>query len=114
FVFLYPLEIKPELSRAPMFPIVVGAWLPVLTFLTYAAHRLRLPILATGILLFTIVANLMPRLHIMRILEQDAQSGPLQSRQPSLEEPLQWWRKANGYTEELRRERHPPTLIHAH
>ena len=87
-----------------MFPIVVGAWLPVLTFLTYAAHRLRLPILAIAVLLFTVVANYMPRLHVMRILEQDAQSGPLQSRQPSLEESLQWWRKANGCPEALRSE----------
>src|SRR5262245_21479881 len=104
FVFLYPLDIKPMLSRAPMFPIVVGAWLPVLTFLTYAAHRLRLPILAIAILLITIVANHMPRVHVMRIFEQDAQSGPLQSRQPSLEESLQWWRKANGCPEALRSE----------
>jgi len=87
-----------------MFPIVVGAWLPVLTFLTYAAHRLRLPILAIAVLLFTVVANYMPRLHVMCILEQDAQSGPLQSRQPSLEESLQWWRKANGCPEALRSE----------
>jgi len=103
-VFLYPLETKHELSLAPMFPIVVGAWLPVLTLLTYAAHRLRLPILAIAVLFFTIVANLTPRLHVMRILEQDAQSGPLQSRQPSLEESLQWWRKANDCPERLRSE----------
>ena len=45
-VFLSPLEANAWIDRAPMIPIVVGAWVPVLTFFVYGAHRFRLPILA--------------------------------------------------------------------
>src|SRR5262245_25134991 len=33
FVYLSPLEIAPALSRAPMLPVLIGIWVPVLTFL---------------------------------------------------------------------------------
>jgi hypothetical protein len=102
FVFLSPLEIRPELSRAPMLPIIVGAWLPVLTFLAYFAHRLRLPLLAITIVLMTILANSMGGLHDMRVLVAGEPGATVEARQPSLEETLRWWRKANGCAEELR------------
>jgi hypothetical protein len=100
-VFYSPLEIWPSLSRAPMFPILVGAWLPLLTLLAYGAHRLRLPVLAVFVGLMTVVANWTPGLHDMRVAGQTASSGPLEVRQPTLEEALLWWRKANGCEEKL-------------
>jgi hypothetical protein len=102
-VFRSPLDIWPSLSRAPMFPVLVGAWLPFLTLLAYGAHRFRLPILAVFIVLMSIVANWTPGLHDMRVDAQSAASGPLEVRQPTLEEALKWWRKTNGCEEELRK-----------
>jgi len=102
-VFYSPLEIRPSLSRAPMFPILVGAWLPFLTLFAYGAHRLRLPILALFVVLMSIVANWTPGLHDMRVDALSGASGPLEVRQPTLEEALKWWRKTNGCEEELRK-----------
>jgi len=100
-VFLSPLEAKSWLDRAPMLPILVGAWVPVLTFFVYGAYRFRLPILAAFILVMTVVANLMPGLHDMRVLRQAGESTPIQARQPTLGQALQWWRKANGCDPQL-------------
>jgi hypothetical protein len=94
-VFNSPLEVPPSLSRAPMFPILVGAWLPLLTLLAYGAHRLRLPVLAVFVVLMTLIANWMPGLHTMRVVVQTASSAPLEVRQPTLEDAILWWRKAN-------------------
>src|SRR5262245_50956982 len=98
-VFYSPLEIRPALSRAPMFPILVGAWLPLLTLLAYGAHRFRLPLLAVFILTMTIIANWMPGLHTMRV--QTGSSAPPEVRQTTLEEALLWWRKTNKCEEKL-------------
>ena len=96
-VFLSPLDTDPVLSRAPMLPVFVGAWLPVLTFFVYFAHRLRLPLLASFILLMTLLANAIPGLHQMRVLTEG--TPPPESRQPTLEEAIGLWRKANGCVE---------------
>ncbi len=101
-VFGSPLQIWPSLRRAPMFPVLVGAWLPFLTLFAYAAHRFRLPILAAFVLLMTVVANWMTGLHDMRVAVQTADTGPIEVRQPTIEEALSWWRKANGCNEKLR------------
>jgi hypothetical protein len=100
-VFGSPLEIRPALSRAPMFPVLVGAWLPFLTLFAYAAHRLRLPILALFIGLMTFLANWMTGLHDMRVAVQTGGSAPFEVRQPTLQEALRWWRKANQCEEAL-------------
>jgi len=100
-VFYSPLDIWPSLSRAPMFPILVGAWLPLLTLLAYGAHRLRLPVLAAFVVLMTVIANWMPSLHTMRVAVQAGNSAPLEVRQPTLEEAILWWRKANKCEEKL-------------
>ncbi len=95
-VFLSPLEANAWIDRAPMIPIVVGAWVPVLTFFAYGAHRFRLPILAAFVLAMTLLGNVLPGLHDMRVLRQASESAPIQARQPTLDQALQWWRKANG------------------
>jgi len=96
FVLLSPLNTDPVLSRAPILPVFLGAWLPVLTFFVYFAHRLRLPLLAAFVVLMAILGNVLPGLHSMRLLTQGA---PAESRQPTLEEALGIWRKANGCNE---------------
>ena len=101
-IFYSPLDINPALSRAPMIPILVGAWIPALTLIVYGAHRFRLPLLAAFVLLMTFLANMTPGLHDMRVLKQDSQTTALEARQPTLEEALKWWRKANGCGTELR------------
>jgi hypothetical protein len=100
-VFLSPLEAREWLDRAPMIPILVGAWIPVLTFFVYGAHRFRLPILAAFVLLMTIASNVLPQLHDMRVLRQASESSPVDARQPTLGQALQWWRKANGCDQQL-------------
>jgi len=100
-VFNSPLEVPPSLSRAPMFPILVGAWLPLLTLLAYGAHRLRLPVLAVFVVLMTVIANWMPGLHTMRVAVQTGSGAPTEVRQPTLEEAILWWRKANTCEEKL-------------
>ena len=97
-MFLSPLDTDPVLSRAPMLPVFVGAWLPVLTFFVYFAHRFHLPLLAGFLLVLTLLANAIPglNLHEMRVLTQGA---PAESRQPSLDEAVGIWRKANGCVE---------------
>jgi hypothetical protein len=95
-VFLSPLEANAWIDRAPMIPIVVGAWVPVLTFFVYGAHRFRLPILAAFVMAMTLLGNVLPGLHDMRVLRQGSDSVPIQARQPTLDQALQWWRKANG------------------
>lgn len=103
FVFLSPLDISPMLSRAPMLPVLIGAWVPLLTFFVFFAHRWRLPILGLFILAATAMSNWVPGVHEMRVL---AKNGPVapppETRQPSLEEALRWWRKANGCLEKLK------------
>ena len=101
-VFLSPLEAKPWLDRAPMLPILVGSWIPVLTFFAYGAHRFRLPILAAFLLLMTVLGNLLPGLHGMRILTQVGGEPPLEVRQPTLPQAIEWWRAANGCERKLR------------
>jgi hypothetical protein len=96
FVLLSPLNTDPVLSRAPVLPVFLGAWIPVLTFFAYFAHRLRLPLLAAFVLVMTVLGNVLPNLHSMRLLTQGAS---LESRQPSLEEALGIWRKTNGCKE---------------
>src|SRR5262249_17971708 len=95
-VFYSPLEIRPALSRAPMFPVLVGAWLPLLTVFVYAAHRFRLPILAGFILLMTTISNSTTGLQDMRLVAQTSETGPLEARQATLVDTLSWWRAANG------------------
>jgi hypothetical protein len=100
-IFRSPLDIWPSLGRAPMFPVLVGAWLPLLTVFGYAAHRSRLPVLAAFILLMTFVGNWMTGLHDVRLAVQTGATGPLEARQVKLIEALGWWRKANGCSEKL-------------
>lgn len=96
FVLLSPLNPDPVLSRAPVLPVFLGAWIPVLTFFAYFAHRLRLPLLAAFVLIMAVLGNVLPNLHSMRLLTKGA---ALESRQPSLEEALGIWRKTNGCKE---------------
>ena len=93
-VFLAPLDTDPVLTRAPMLPVFLGAWLPLLTFLVYFAHRLRLPLLGGFVLLMAAITNFIPG-HEMRILTKGALP---ESRQASLEEAISIWRQANGCT----------------
>jgi hypothetical protein len=95
-IFRSPLDIWSSISRAPMFPVLVGAWLPLLTVFVYAAHWSRLPVLAAFILLMTFTGNWMTGLHDVRLTVQTGETGPLEARQVELKEALAWWRKANG------------------
>jgi hypothetical protein len=94
--FRSPLDTNPVLSRAPLLPVFLGAWIPVLTFFVYFANRLRLPILAAFVMLMAILGNALPDLHRMRLLTEGA---PPEIRQPTLQEAIGIWRKANGCIE---------------
>jgi hypothetical protein len=100
-VFRSPLDIQPMLSRAPVLPVLLGAGVPRLTFFAYFAHRARLPLLAAFIVATTVVSNYVPGVHEMRILTERRQGAPIETRQPTLDEALRWWRKANGCSETL-------------
>ena len=118
FVLWRPLDIPAGLRRAPMLPIVFGAWVPILTLPAYLATRWRLPLLTLFVLALSFFGAFGRDTHAVRLLQEkevrtslltgtcfpdhrglikrQTSSQPVEARQIGLEQAIEMWRQANG------------------
>lgn len=118
FVVWQPVDVPGALRRAPLLPIVFGAWVPILTLPAYLATRWRLPLLAVFVLGLTLFGAFGRDYHTVRLLHdkptrnamlagvcfpdhraktsRPPQSAPLDARQIGLEQAIDLWRQTNG------------------
>jgi hypothetical protein len=116
-----PVDVPTALRRAPMLPIVFGAWVPILTLPSYLATRWRLPLVALFIVGLTLFGAYGRDYHTVRLIhDKPTQPGLLgglcfpdhraaapkapasaktvahDAQQIGLEKAIEMWRQANG------------------
>jgi hypothetical protein len=118
FVIWRPVDVPTALRRAPLLPIVFGAWVPILTLPAYLATRWRLPLLALFVVGLTVFGAFGRDYHSVRLLQdkpsqqgllsgvcfpdhrdmapKSARTVPHEARQVGLERAIEMWRQANG------------------
>lgn len=118
FVIWRPVDVPLALRRAPMIPIVFGAWVPILTLPAYLATRWRLPLLALFVVGLTVFGAFGRDYHSVRLIQDQptrhamlsgvcfpdhrqtarpsATAPAHEARQIGLEQAIEMWRQVNG------------------
>jgi hypothetical protein len=88
----FPLEFAGWFPRASVVPFVIGAWIPLLSFLSGLGRRLHFPIITVGLIVKTLLPlALSPNYEIRAIAS--VEGGP--NAALSLNEAVRLWKKAN-------------------
>jgi hypothetical protein len=124
FVVWRPVDVPTALRRAPMLPIVFGAWVPILTLPSYLATRWRLPLVALFVIGLTLFGAYGRDYHSVRLIQDKPQqlagiaslcfpdyrtaasahtpktaaqkTAAHDAQQIGLEKAIEMWRQANG------------------
>lgn len=97
FVFallLGPSQVAEWLPRAYAIPLVLGGWLPILTYLSALGRRLRAPLIVGVVFVIVILTVWLGNNHDVRTIETDA--GAVVPARLKFDEAVHLWMRANG------------------
>jgi hypothetical protein len=92
---LRPLELPPGVGRATMLVIILGAWIPLLHFLTFLSWRLRLPVTTVVVAVFALLGTILFDNHDLRLLPAATGADIPTARQIGIEQAVAAWRNTN-------------------
>ena len=105
WALIWPLDFTAVFGRATLVPVLLGAWLPMLTWVAVRAHRVHFPLTASLLIALFVISNLQPNFHDLRTIEspkliatRDAVAAgtvPAEPRQILLQDAIDAWRAAN-------------------
>jgi hypothetical protein len=88
----FPLEFAGWFPRASVVPFVIGAWIPLLSFLSGLGRRLHFPIITIGLVLKTLLPLALSPNYEIRVIPPAESSA---SAALSLNEAVRLWKHAN-------------------
>ena len=91
-LFVDPLWITRVIARAPLFPIILGIWVPALTLLTAYSYRHRIPYIIAAMLLIGLATTPLGDPHDIRTIGRELEQA---TPREDFEQSLRRWARAN-------------------